>query len=116
MEFNALRNSIEDFDCQESDKPYQWNNFSQTEINNRDCEWAANRLRKQTHVNDIEPRNYVEICLDGRHQGVAGYNSWGDRPQPCATIRSDREYRWGFTLVPIQSIKKEADKKVRLKY
>lgn len=116
MEFNALRNSIEDFDCQESDKPYQWNNFSQTEINNRDCKWAANRLRKQTHVNDIEPRNYVEICLDGRHQGVAGYNSWGDRPQPYASIRSDREYRWGFTLVPVRSIKKETDKKIKLKY
>lgn len=116
MEFNALRNSIEDFDCQESDKPYQWNNFSQAEIDNRDCAWAANRLRKQTHVNDIEPRSYVEICLDGRHQGVAGYNSWGDRPQPYATIRSDREYRWGFTLVPVQSIEKEADKKIKLKY
>lgn len=116
MEFNALRNSIEDFDCQESDKPYQWNNFSQAEIDKRDYAWAANRLRKQTHANDIAPRNYVEICLDGRHQGVAGYNSWGDRPQPCATIRSDREYRWGFTLVPVQSIEKEADKKIKLKY
>lgn len=116
LEFNALRNSIEDFDCQESDKPYQWNNFSQTEIDSRDCAWAANRLRKQTHVNDIEPCNYVEVCLDGRHQGVAGYNSWGDRPQPYATIRSDREYRWGFTLVPVRSVEKEAEKRVKLKY
>lgn len=115
MEFNALRNSIEDFDCQESDKPYQWNNFSQKEIEDHDSAWAANRLRKQTHVNDIEPRDFVEICLDGRHQGVAGYNSWGDRPQPYATIYSDRPYRWGFTLIPVQSVR-EANKKVKLKY
>ena len=116
MEFNALRNSIEDFDGQESDKPYQWNNFSQKEIDSRNYGQAANRLRKQTHVNDIKPRDFVEICLDGRHQGVAGYNSWGDRPQPYATILSDQEYRWGFTLVPVRSIHKELDKKSRLEY
>jgi beta-galactosidase len=115
MEFNALRNSVEDFDCQESDKPYQWNNFSQAEIDNRNYERAANRLRKQTHINDIEPRDFVEVCLDGVHQGVAGYNSWGDRPQPYATIYSDREYTWGFTLVPIKSTK-DIERKSKFKY
>ncbi|OUQ53191.1 beta-galactosidase [Alistipes sp. An116] len=116
MEFNALRNSIEDFDGQDSAKPYQWNNFSQQEIDSRDYDHAANRLRKQTHVNDIKPRDFVEVCLDGRHQGVAGYNSWGDRPQPYATILSNQEYLWGFTLVPVRSIHKELNKKIRLKY
>jgi beta-galactosidase len=115
MEFNALRNSIEDFDCQNSDAPYQWNNFSQREIEDRDYAWAANRLRKQTHAADITPRNFVEVCLDGRHQGVAGYDSWGDRPQPYATIYSDKEYGWGFTLVPVGSAK-EAVAKARLAY
>lgn len=115
VEFNALRNSIEDFDAQESDKPYQWHNYSQQEIDERDEARAANRLRKQTHVNDIAPRDYVEVCLDGRHQGVAGYNSWGDRPQPYATIYSDRPYRWGFTLVPVRSLH-EADRRAAFRY
>lgn len=115
MEFNALRNTVEDFDCQESDKPYQWNNFSQEEIDGRDYEWAANRLRKQTHAVDIVPRDFVEVCLDGRHQGVAGYNSWGDRPQPYANIYSNEEFAWGFTLVPVKS-EKDAAVKARLAY
>ncbi len=101
MEFNALRNSVEDFDGQEADKPYQWLNHTPAQRANHDEATAANRLRKQTHAADIVPRDFVEVCLDGVHQGVAGYNSWGDRPQPYATIYSDREYSWGFTLVPV---------------
>ncbi len=115
MEFNALRNTVEDFDCQESDKPYQWNNFSKAEIAGRNYERAANRLRKQTHAADIAPRDFVEVCLDGCHQGVAGYNSWGDRPQPYATIYSDQEYQWAFTLVPLKSTK-EIGQKSKNKY
>lgn len=29
-----------------------------------------------THVNDITPRNFVEVCIDMKQQGVAGYDSW----------------------------------------
>ncbi len=113
VEFNALRNSIEDFDSQESDKPYQWGNLHPRE--RHDDALAANRLRRQTHSADIAPRDFVEVCLDGRHQGVAGYNSWGDRPQPYAAIRSDEPFSWGFTLVPVRSTR-EAEQRSRLDY
>lgn len=114
FEFNALRNSIEDFDAQESDAPYQWTNFSKEKTANPNYAEAENVLRKQTHAIDITPRNYVEICLDWRQQGVGGFDSWGSRPVPEATIYSDQEYIWSFTLVPIST--KDVLKKNVYKY
>lgn len=113
--FNALRNSVEDFDSEEANADYQWNNFSPEEIANKDIEKARNILPKQTHINDITPRDFVEICVDLKQQGVAGYDSWGARPIPEATIYSDEEYNWSFTLIPVSSAK-DAATKAGLKY
>lgn len=98
--FNALRNSVEDFDGQESDAPYQWGNFSKEEIENRNEAEAKDLMRKQTHAKDIKPRDFVEICLDWRQQGVGGYDSWGSRPIQEATIYADEEYSWSFMFMP----------------
>ena len=99
--FNALRNSIEDFDSEEAiQHPYQWNNFSAEEIANKDENKAKNVLRRMHHINDITPRNFIEVCLDLRQQGVAGYDSWGDRPEPEHTLPANQEYQWGFTIIP----------------
>ncbi len=100
IEFNALRNSVEDFDSQESNRPYQWANFSRAEVADHDEAKAKNVLRKQTHINDITPRNYVEVCIDYKQQGVAGYDSWGARPEPAYSLPANQEYKWGFTIVP----------------
>ncbi|MFV0328974.1 MAG: glycoside hydrolase family 2 TIM barrel-domain containing protein [Dysgonomonas sp.] len=102
--FNALRNSVEDFDCQESDADYQWRNMSPDEIANKNPEEAKNVLRKQTHEYDITPRNFVEVCVDMKQYGVAGYNSWGARPEPEYSIPANKEYNWGFTLIPVSNI------------
>ena len=60
--FNALRNSVEDFDSEETiNRPRQWNNFTPEEITNRTEEKAKNVLRRMTHVNDITPRNFEEV-------------------------------------------------------
>lgn len=116
--FNALRNSVEDFDAEENkNRPYQWNNFYPDEVGDKSYEirrngWesAENRQPRQTHINDIVPRNYVEVCIDMKQQGVAGYNSWGDRPLPQYSIPANRDYRWGFTLVPVNSKAEIAEK------
>ena len=113
--FNALRNSVEDFDCQESDADYQWRNMSPDEIANRNPEEAKDVLRKQTHEYDITPRNFVEVCVDMKQYGVAGYNSWGARPEPEYSIPANQEYNWGFTLIPI-SAQNEATKKTGFSY
>ena len=102
--FNALRNSVEDFDSEEAlPHPYQWNNFSPEEAANHDEKAARNVLRRMHHVNDITPRDFVEVCVDMKQQGVGGYDSWGARPEPFHQIPANREYNWGFTLVPVRS-------------
>jgi beta-galactosidase len=111
--FNALRNSVEDFDTEEAThRPYQWNNMSSEEIAGRSEAKAKNNRPRQTHLNDITPRDYVEVCIDMRQQGVAGYNSWGDRPLPQHTLPANRSYRWGFTLVPVKDIKEIPEQSV----
>jgi beta-galactosidase len=116
IEFNALHNPVEDFDDEEyTDKPRQWNNFSPEMIRDHDEAKAKNRLRRQTHINDIVPHNYVEVCVDMKQQGVAGYNSWGARPEPAYTLPANRDYRWGFTLVPVNSAR-EASARSRFRY
>lgn len=100
--FNALRNAVEDFDSQEnSDRAYQWKNFTADEISSRSEDSARDVMRRMTHLNDITPRDFVELCVDMRQQGVAGYDSWGARVQPGYTIPADVEYRWGFMIRPL---------------
>ncbi len=101
--FNALRNSIEDFDDEEATGlPRQWSNFTPEQVANHDEAAAKNVLRRQHHINDITPRNFVEVCVDLKQQGVAGYDSWGSRPEPAYTLPANREYNWGFTLIPLK--------------
>lgn len=101
--FNALRNTVEDFDSEESNRPRQWNNFSPEEIAGRNEEEARNVLRRMQHINDITPRNFVEVCVDLRQQGVGGYDSWGARPEAAYTLPANKDYTWGFTLIPVGS-------------
>lgn len=100
MEFNVLRNSVEDFDSEENtNRPYQFKNFnSESRAANSD-EKAKNKLRRQTHINDTEFRDFIEVCLDMKMMGVAGYNSWGDKPLPEYSIPANQNYKWGFTIV-----------------
>ncbi len=98
--FNALRNSVEDFDCQESDADYQWRNMSPDEIANKDYHAAKNVLRKQTHEIDITSRDFVEVCIDMKQSGVAGYDSWGSLTEPEYQIPANQEYRWEFLMKP----------------
>lgn len=109
--FNALRNSIEDFDSEEAVKhDYQWNNFTEKEVAEHNPEKAKNRLRRMHHVNDIAPRNFVEVCVDMKQQGVAGYDSWGSKPEKIHTIPANQDYAWGFTLVPLKTGNEAAGK------
>lgn len=99
--FNALRNSIEDFDSEEAlPHPYQWSNFTPEQVANHNEEAARNVLRRMHHINDITPRDFVEVCVDMKQQGLAGYDSWGSRPYGKYVIPAGKEYSWGFTMVP----------------
>ena len=100
FEFNVSRYSVEDFDCEEyTDRPYQWRNLT-PEDREHDAGKARNVYRKQVHVNDLVMNDYTEVCLDMRQRGVGGYDSWGALPEDEHRIFTDRDYRWGFTIVP----------------
>ncbi|MDR0892408.1 MAG: DUF4981 domain-containing protein [Mediterranea sp.] len=108
--FNALRNSVEDFDSEENtNRPYQWNNYSPEEAAHHDEAAAHNVLRRQTHVDDISPRNFVEVCVDLKQGGLGGYDSWGSHPEPKYRIAANQAYSWGFTLVPVRSAEQAAN-------
>lgn len=99
FEFNVLRNSIEDFDSEEAvAHDYQWPNFSSEE--KHDPARARNVLRRQHHIDDIMPRNFVEVCIDSRQSGVGGYDSWGAHAEADRTLWSDDDHELSFTLVP----------------
>lgn len=98
FEFNVLRNRVEDFDSEENtDRDYQWHNFTPDE--KHDAGEARNAMRRQTHVNDIVPRDEVEVCIDYKMTGVGGYDSWGSRPEPSRTLTTDNDYDFGFTFI-----------------
>ncbi len=101
FEFNALRNSVEDFDGQESTRPYQWPNRAPEDP--RDESKAENVTKKQTHTSDIVPRDFVELCIDHRMMGLGGDDSWGAMPQIQYLLPATRNYRFGFALVPLKS-------------
>ena len=99
--FNALRNSIEDFDGEEAThRDYQWTNRNAKELEH-DVETARNIKPRHTHINDIRPRNFVEVCVDMKQMGVGGYDSWGAIPDPQYLIPANKKYKWGFTIVPM---------------
>jgi len=99
MEFNALRCAVEDLDSEEAvARDYQW--LDRTPDEPHDPEQARNRMRRQTHVNDVPQRDYVEVCLDYWQTGVGGYDSWGSLPEEEATLRVEKVCDWGFTFVP----------------
>ena len=108
--FNALRNSVEDFDGEESDKPYQWTNRNPA-VPNIDAE-AKDKLRKQTHINDITPQDFVEVSIDYKQQGLGGNDSWGAHPSPQYRIKADGNYHFNFSIVPIRGFSEVTSKSV----
>ena len=74
FEFNALRLSVEDLDGGEQ--------------------------KTQTHLCDVTPRDFTEVCIDYKMSGVGGYDSWGSRPEKARTLWSTESYSYNFTLTP----------------
>ena len=104
FEFNALRHSVEDLDSEESDQPFQWDNFDTPPVHDEEEAKKAHK-RRQTHLCDVPDRDFTEICLDAAATGVGGYNSWGTRPEPSRTVWSTDDRSFGFTLVPVKTMK-----------
>ncbi len=100
FEFNALRNSVEDFDGEEArNRDYQWYDTDPKELQH-DTTTVVNKRARRTHINDITPQNYVELCLDEAMQGVGGYDSWGAWPDDDRMVKANKPRRRTFVLRP----------------
>lgn len=58
---------------------------------------------EQKNIADVQPRDFVRWNIDYGQRGVAGVNSWGAGPLDKNLLKPDREYRYGFMLVPVQT-------------
>lgn len=101
FEFNALNNSVDDFDGQESNRPYQY--YNRTKDESRNDEDYKDKRAKQTHINDITPQDFVELSIDHKMQGLGGDDSWHALPYAKYRLPSTNNYSWEFTLVPIRN-------------
>ncbi|MFI3263044.1 MAG: glycoside hydrolase family 2 TIM barrel-domain containing protein [Rikenellaceae bacterium] len=109
FEFNALRNSIEDYDGNESKQPNQYS------LERGDHQRRIDLGLTQTHINDINPRDFVEVCIDYKMQGLGGDNSWGRFSYEQYQIPSTKDYSFNFTLIPIRNFD-EIDSKYPIIY
>ncbi|MCL1974409.1 MAG: DUF4981 domain-containing protein [Bacteroidetes bacterium] len=77
VEFNALHNTIEDFDG------------------------GPDKEVHYKHTVDIQPRSLVELSIDYQQTGVGGDNSWGALPHPPYQVRATNGgIQYGFTIIP----------------
>ena len=74
FEFNALRLTVEDLD--------------------------GGMEKSQTHLCDVHPRDFTEVCIDYLQSGVGGYDSWGARPEKERTLWNTESYSYSFILTP----------------
>ena len=79
LEFTALNNPIEDFDA------------------------GIDKDLNFKHINDITPKNLVELNIDYKMMGLGGDDSWGATPHKQYTIYpSAKIFEYGFTIVPFE--------------
>ena len=95
IEFNALHHPVEQFDSEESFHPVQLNYYYNVDVD-------VTNGRKQTHINDLLPQDYVEVCIDKIMMGIGGDNSWGAAINPKYVIDSYKDQSYGFTVVPVR--------------
>ena len=97
FEFNALRNPVEDFDDEDQKQlKYQFHYFGYSEV-------SSNVLKRQHHIDDVVPHDYVELNIDLKQEGVAGFNCWDDHALPEFSIPINNDYSHEFTLIPIKN-------------
>lgn len=52
------------------------------------------------HLNDIQPRNLVQLNIDYAQRGVGGDDSWGAPPQQKYLLRGNQTYTYSFLIIP----------------
>lgn len=89
IQFNALKNTIEDYEAGDQGGETGSNDPAKKTINYK-------------HQNDITPRDLVDCCVDYKMMGVGGNNSWGGWPEPQYLCYPDAQVEsFTYIIVPI---------------
>ena len=56
--------------------------------------------KRQRHINDIIPRNFISLNIDYKQMGVGGDNSWGARTWKKYQLEP-KDYKYSFIVKPI---------------
>jgi beta-galactosidase len=57
-------------------------------------------MKKQTHISDITPREFTEVCIDAQMTGVGGDNSWGAQTYEKYKVHTSTPQRLTFKIIP----------------
>jgi len=49
---------------------------------------------------DVDEGDFVELHIDHRMMGVGGDNSWAAKPHDAYMYYADKEYKYGFSIIP----------------
>ena len=94
--FNALNNTIEDFDGGALQK-------------SKSIDPAIKNIVYR-HTNDIVPRELVELNIDYKQTGVGGDNSWGMMPHSEYLLNTvDGGYKYSVVFIPVYGKKPVVD-------
>ena len=60
--------------------------------------YGADKKEVYKHLNDVQTVPFAELCIDYTATGVAGYDSWGSRPEPLRSLWAGEDYSYSFVL------------------
>lgn len=75
--------------------------LSVSALNNYPDDFDGGIIKKNTHTDDITPRNETIVCLDYLQRGVGGDNSWGAQPHKQYRLL-DKNYTYTYKVKPIK--------------
>ncbi len=68
--------------------------------------YTAENIIKALHINELEPAGFYTVNIDLGQAGVGGNDSWSWRGTPLPEYRlSNKEYSYGFKLIPFTKVK-----------
>jgi beta-galactosidase len=56
--------------------------------------------KAQKHLNDIKPKDLIQVIIDKKQMGVGGDDSWGAKPHQKYMINSD-DFTHSYKITPI---------------
>lgn len=71
-----------------------------TEMEFNVCPWNAETLENTGHKHELPESDTLFVRAIARQMGVGGYDSWGAHTLDEYKNKTDREYSYGFSIIP----------------